>query len=406
MRSTDDPRCAAQVSVAHLRALPWRTGPVEAEPHDALSLSPTLIRELAAEAGFDLVRFGPAGPGADGDRFEAWLDAGRAGEMSYLERNRARITDPSSWLPEARSAITLGYDYGGPAAAMSGGGKVARYARGRDYHRFLGKATRRMRERLEREGVPRGSIAVGTDAVPILERALAAQSGIGFLAKSAGIISPDLGPYLMLSELLTPLDLPTDGPSPGTCGSCTRCLDACPTGAIVAPFEVDARQCLSYTTIELRGSIPPDLREAQGDWLFGCDVCLEVCPFTSKGRVATPLAETPEPLRPHQVVEEYSLVGVLELSEQAYQEQWVGTAMRRATRSGLRRNAAVVLGNLGDASAVPPLARALKDEDPIVRGHAAWALGRLEPGGQALRAAFERETDRTVLAEIESALDR
>lgn len=367
--------------------------------------SPALIRELAFDAGFDLVRFGPAGPGADGDRFGAWLDAGRAGEMQYLERNRERITDPRSWLPEVRSAVTLGYDYGGPPAGLAGGGRIARYARGRDYHRFLGKATRRMRERLEREGVALGTIAVGTDAVPILERALAAQSGIGFLAKSAGIISPELGPYLMLSELLTPLDLPDEGPSPGSCGTCTRCLDACPTGAIVKPFEVDARQCLSYTTIELRGSIPEPLRAAQGDWLFGCDVCLEVCPFTSKGRAVRVDEPQPEPLRAHRVVEEYSLVGVLELSEADYQEQWVGTAMRRATRSGLRRNAAVVLGNLGDTGAVPPLTRALVDADPIVRGHAAWALGRLEPGSPALRAAFERETDAGARAEIESALD-
>lgn len=364
----------------------------------------SLIRELAAEAGFDLVRFGPADPGAHGDRFAAWLDAGRAGEMDYLHRNRERITRPQSWLPQARSAITLAYDYGGPPAGLAGGARIARYARGRDYHRFLGKATRRLRDRLEREGVPRGSMAAGTDAIPILERGLAAQAGIGFLAKSSGIISPQLGPYLLLAELLTPLDLPADGPAPGTCGSCTRCLDACPTNAIVAPFEVDARRCLSYTTIELRGSIPEPLRAPQGNWLFGCDICIEVCPFTSKGRVAMPSAPTPAPLQPHPVVDGYSLVGVLELSEQDYQRDWVGTAMRRATRTGLRRNAAVVLGNLGDSSAVPALTKALGDVDPIVRGHAAWALGRLEPGSRALHDALGHERDDAVRAEITGAL--
>jgi epoxyqueuosine reductase len=229
--------------------------------------------------------------------------------------------------------------------------------------------------------------------VPILERALAARAGVGFLAKSAGVISPTHGPYLLLAELLTPLDLPADGPAPGTCGTCTRCLDACPTGAIVAPFQVDSRRCLSYTTIELRGPIPEPLRAAQGPWLFGCDRCLEVCPFTSKGRAAAPADPVPEPLRPHRVVEECTLVGVLELGEEEYQRDWVGTAMRRATRAGLRRNAAVVLGNLGDAAAVPALAGALGDPDPVLRGHAAWALGRLDPGSG-------------VLAEIRGALER
>lgn len=371
-----------------------------------MAISPALIRELAAEAGFDLVGFGPADPGPDAARFGEWLDAGRAGSMDYLHKNRERITDPTSWVPGTRSAISLGVDYGGPARSLPGGGKIARYAVGRDYHRFMGKGVRKLRTRLEQEGVARGSVAVGTDAVPILERALAARAGIGFLAKSSGVISPELGPYLLLAELLTPLDLPTEGPAAGSCGTCTRCLDACPTGAIVAPFEVDARSCLSYTTIELRGSIPRELRAAQSDWLFGCDICLEVCPFTSKGRASRPAdAERPEPLRPHEVTESFSLAGVLELSEEDYQERWVGTAMRRATRQGLRRNAAVVLGNLGDAAAVPALERGLADPDPIVRSHAAWALGRLERNSSSLRTAWERERDPAVRAEIRSALD-
>jgi epoxyqueuosine reductase len=370
-----------------------------------MALSPTLVAEIAAEAGFDLVRFGPVDPGPDGARFAAWLDAGRAGEMAYLERNRQRIQEPRSWASQARSAIALAYDYGGPAGGLPGGGRIARYALGRDYHRFLGNATRAIRARLEREGVPEGTIKVGTDAVPILERALAARAGIGFLAKSAGVISPNLGPYLFLAELLTPLELPFDLPAPGSCGTCTACLQACPTGAITAPFQVDARRCLSYTTIELRGPIPRELRAAQSDWLFGCDVCLEVCPFTSKGRAARPGEPRPAELQPHPVTETYALAGVLELSQAEYDAHWVGTAMRRATRRGLRRNAAVVLGNLGDPAAVPALAAALGDEDAIVRGHAAWALGRLESGARPLRTALASERDPAVRAEIRAALD-
>lgn len=367
--------------------------------------TPAILREMAEEAGFDLVRFGPPDPGPDGDRFHEWLDLGRAGEMDYLHRNRERITDPGQWAPDSRSAITLAYDYGAPPVTLAGGGRIARYAAGRDYHRFLGKATRRLRTQLEADGVPRGTVKVGTDATPILERAIAARSGIGFLAKSAGIISPNLGPYLFLSELLTPLELPPDSPSPGSCGTCTACIDACPTDALVAPFELDARRCLSYTTIELRGSIPLDLRQPQGDWVFGCDICLEVCPFTSKGRAAHPDADLPDDLRPHRVTETFGLIGILELSEEDYQEQWVGTAMRRATRQGLRRNAAIALGNLGDLGAVPALEAALLDESSLVRGHAAWALGRLDPASTKLRDRYQSEPEESVRSEIRQALE-
>ncbi|MCA8942457.1 MAG: tRNA epoxyqueuosine(34) reductase QueG [Planctomycetes bacterium] len=367
-----------------------------------MRLDPSIVREIASEAGFDLVRFGPADPGEDADRFAAWLDSGRHGEMDYLARNADRIRDPARFAPGARSTIALAYDYSTPqATSVRGGGKVARYARGRDYHRFLGKATRRIRGELERAGAPVGSIKVGTDAVPILERALSLRAGIGFLAKSAGIIHPALGPYLLLSELVTPFELPWDEASPGSCGTCTRCLDACPTGAITAPFEVDARRCLSYTTIELRGSIPRELREPQGDWLFGCDVCLEVCPFTSKSTAQ----ERPE-LATHPALERFPLVGILELGEEDWNEHWVGTAMRRATRSGLRRNAAVVLGNLRDERATPALCRALDDEDAIVREHAAWALGRIAPRTPELARRLGIEQEPRVVDELRASLAR
>jgi len=366
--------------------------------------SPDTIREIAYEAGFDLVAFGPAKIGEHADHFAQWLDAGRAGEMDYLHRNREVILDPQRFLPGATSTIAVAYDYGGPQVTLTGGqGKVARYATGRDYHRFLGKATRRMRDGLEQAGVAPGTIRVGTDAVPVLERALASQAGIGFLAKSAGIINPTLGPYLLLSELVTQLDLPHDPPALGSCGSCTACIEACPTDAITDPYQVDATRCLSYTTIELRGFIDTPLRAAQGDQFFGCDICLEVCPFTSKGRSGTN-APMPADMQPHKVLETFDLVGVLQLSEEDYQEQWVGTAMRRATRSGLRRNAAVVLGNLGDASVGPVLAAALDDPDPIVRGHAAWALGSLRTQREQLSDHLAKEPDERVVEEIRNAL--
>ena len=367
--------------------------------------TPALVRELAHDCGFELVRFGPADPGPHGQHFVDWLDQGRHGEMHYLADNRDRILDPASWRTGVRSAIALGVDYGGPRAELRGGGQVARYAAGRDYHRWLRDRVFALRQRLEREGVPHGTCNGGADAVPVLERALAVRAGIGFLAKSAMVISPTHGPYLQLAELLTGMDLPQDGPAPGTCGTCTACLDACPSGAIVAPHQVDARRCLSYTTIELRGFASPELREAQGDRFFGCDVCIEVCPFHAR----SPLLDVhgldrPRDLQPHKVLSQWSLVEVLALDEAHYQREWVGTAMRRATRTGLRRNAAVVLGNVRDPATAPALASALGDEDPVVRGHAAWALGRVDRHHPALDRARTNETEPRVRAEIESAL--
>ena len=364
------------------------------------------IAAIAHECGFDLVRFGPADPGPDGPRFLAWLEAGRHGEMSYLDANRERILAPDRWRQGLRSTIALAVDYGGPPAQLAGGGRVARYASSRDYHRWLRGRVFTLRERLEAAGVPYGTMNGGADAVPVLERALAMRAGIGFLAKSAMVISPTHGPYLQLAELLTGLELPVDAPATGTCGTCTACLDACPTQAITAPHEVDARICLSYTTIELRGFVPRELRAPQGDRFFGCDVCLEVCPFTRKSALLNKVGDArPPELRPHRLLEEWTLLDVLDLSPAEYESEWTGTAMRRATHAGLRRNAATVLGNLGDPRALPALTRALQDVDPVVRGHAAWAIGRIDPRLGALEQARIMEPDPRVRAEITAALD-
>jgi epoxyqueuosine reductase len=363
------------------------------------------VRTIAHETGFDLVAFGPADPGDHGDHLLRWLAAGRHGEMRYLEANCERTLDPTRWRSGVRSAIALAVDYGSGPVELAGGGRIARYAGGRDYHRWLRERVFTLRERLEAAGVPHGSMIGGTDAVPVLERALAVRAGIGFLAKSAMVISPVHGPYLQLAELLTGLDLPADPPAPGSCGTCTACLDACPTGAITAPFQIDARRCISYTTIELRGSVPEPMRQAHGDWLFGCDICLEVCPFTRRSRRREQVgAERPPELQPHRIVATWTLVDVLTMSEARYEAEFTGTAMRRATRSGLRRNAAIVMGNRGDDAALPALVTALADMDPVLRAHAAWAIGRIDPRHQALQGARQREADPTVRAEIERAM--
>lgn len=369
-------------------------------------MNPETIRSIADDVGFDVVRFGPASPGEHGAHFARWLELGRHGDMDYLERNRERILDPTQWRDGVRSSISVAVDYGGPPGELQGGGRIARYATNRDYHRWLKDRVFALRKQLEKEGLPHGSMNGGTDAVPVLERALAVRAGVGFLAKSSMVISPTHGPYLQLAELLTAEELPHDTFAPGSCGSCTACLDACPTQAIVAPFEIDARRCLSYTTIEQRGFVAPELREAQGEWLFGCDVCLEVCPFTSKSRMRERSgADRPKDLQPHAVVQTWTLVDVLEMDEARYQTEFVGTAMRRATRTGMRRNAAIVLGNQRDERALPKLREALADEDPVVRGHAAWAVARIAPKDASLERALGREVDDAVRDELRRALE-
>ncbi|MEZ5989778.1 MAG: tRNA epoxyqueuosine(34) reductase QueG [Planctomycetota bacterium] len=362
--------------------------------------SPRIVRELALEAGFDLVAIGPAAPGDGGGRFLSWVEAGRHGEMDWLARNAERIASAGGFLTGARSAVTLGVDYGRPQVALDGGGQVARYAAGRDYHRALGARLRRLKGALVQEGVEAGDLRYGVDAVPVLERALAARAGLGFLAKTGGVIHPRRGPWLLLAEVLTRHDLEADPPSPGSCGTCRRCLEACPTDAITAPFEVDARRCLSYTTIELRGPIPAALRAPQGDWVFGCDVCLEVCPYAKWGRGRP---EDPD-LALHPTVERYELVGLLELDEEAWQRDFTGTAIRRARREGLRRNAAIALGNLGREDAVPALLRAVDDRDPGLVSAAAWALARLGRGREAIADALRRTDDEALRADLEATL--
>ena len=366
-----------------------------------MSPAASLIREMAHDAGFDIVGFGPADPGDDGPRFLEWLEAGRHASMDYLARNQERIRDPRAWLDGARSTISLGFEYPAEPWSFGEGGRVARYAVGRDYHRALGKRLQRLQRRLESEGGNESS-KLAVDAAPVLERALALRAGVGFLAKSAGIIHPERGPWLLLSEILTKDELPPDSMSPGSCGTCTACLDACPSDALVAPFEVDARRCLSWSTIEHRGPTPRELRSAQGDWVFGCDVCIEVCPFVSGA--SRKRDEDPD-LAPHRALSEYSLVGLLEIDAEDWDRDWTGTAMRRATRDGLRRNAAIALANLGHDAAAPSLVAMLNDDNGGVRSAAAWSLAKLGIERDAIASARDRERDHALREDLEASLN-
>jgi epoxyqueuosine reductase len=350
------------------------------------------IRRAALDLGFARVGFTPVEPLLRGGAaLRDWLAASRHGEMSYLEGERH---DPAALCEGARTVIVVALPYAResalPIVDARPRGVIARYARGADYHLVLLEKLRALAAAVStivgRPLLWRACI----DSAPLLEREAAHASGVGFIAKSTMAIVPGVGTYVLLGELLVDVDITADAPAESRCGSCTSCLDACPTGAFVDAFVLDARRCISYLTIELKGVIPRDLRPLIGTRIFGCDVCQEVCPFnaSSKPRPAAPeLAAFPHLHLP-------LLEDLLHIRSKEHRRFVPGTALRRVNRQQLMRNAAVAMGNCGDASVVPALHRALvENPSAMVRVHVAWALGRYdtEEARQALRRAQDED---------------
>ncbi len=376
-----------------------------------------LVKERASASGFDLVRITTAEDFSQ-DR-EVALSRIAEGMMDGLPwYNAGRVNrgaSPRQLLPNARSIICLALNYfpgnsgsdefeekGDEPPENSGryAGKIARYARGRDYHRVM---KRRMRElvadlalHLETEVAARWYVDDG----PMLDRAAAARAGLGWFGKNTNILTSELGSWVFLGQIITNLELEPDLQVKKTCGSCVRCIDACPTGAIVAPYTIDNTRCISYQTIENRGAIPAEIRPLMLDWVFGCDICQEVCPVNRKER------PTGEPGFGRPGLDVADLVELLQLTDDRFLERFAGTPIMRARRVGMQRNACVALGNLQAVAAVPALVCALERCEPMVRGHAAWALGKI--GGKASLAALNKaqvtEQDQEVLAEISAAL--
>jgi epoxyqueuosine reductase len=334
----------------------------------ALALT-AAVKARALELGFDRVAVGPAGPAEHAGRFDAWLEAGYAAGMDYLARTRVERGDPERLLPGCRAVVTVALAYGPRDDDPSWQG-VSRYARGRDYHDVMRPRLTALVDYLRETGGAEVTSRAAVDTSPVLERDLAARAGLGWIGKNTNLIAVGAGSYFFIGSVLTTAVLVPDGPAAEHCGTCTACLDACPTKAFVGPWVLDARRCLAYLTIEHRGDIADEWKPAMQDWLFGCDVCQEVCPWNRKAPPAREPALAPtEPLP--------SLAALVTMDEPAFRARFRGTAMSRAKRAGVARNAALILGNRGDHDAAPALCRALDDPDEGVRAAAAWALARL-----------------------------
>jgi epoxyqueuosine reductase len=377
------------------------------------------IRARALELGFDAVGVAPVQPSGHAEAYGKWLGEGMHGEMAYLAREDAvaKRADPAVLVPGARSAVVVAIAYhgGDDGETEPSRGIVARYARNDDYHDLLKDRLIALQEWANAELTPLGGRAY-VDAGPVLEREIASRAGLGWFGRNTMLIQPRRGSYFFLGVLLLDVELEYDQPfARDHCGSCSRCVSACPTGALLGRDEsgaprMDARRCISYLTIELRGPIPRELRPLIGNRIYGCDICQEVCPWNSFAEPAQDPA-----FIPREGIAGPSLLEWMGMSQEEFSRRFKGSAVKRTKRRGLLRNVAVALGNWGSPDAVPALAQALSDDEPLVRGHAAWALGRIASRegvspevvaaiGSVLGARLPAESDAWVREEISLAL--
>jgi epoxyqueuosine reductase len=355
------------------------------------------VKAEARRLAFELVGIAPAVTPTGFHEFLKWLERGHAGEMHYFERREKAYGHPRHVLDGVRSVVMLGINYNtaaprrrnearreetssaeaGPATAGTSApvapARIARYAQGSaDYHDVIREKLRELTHFLRREA-PGCKVRGVVDTAPLLERDFARLAGLGWFGKNTMLINKRLGSWFFLAALLVDVELEYDAPHAAShCGTCTRCLDACPTGAFVEPYVLDARRCISYLTIEHRGAIPDELRAGIGDWLFGCDICQEVCPWNSKA----PLSSEPA-FATRRELTGADAAALLSLAEETFRRQFGSTALARPGRAGLVRNAAIVAGNSGNSMARVPLAAALDDDAEAVRDAAGWALQRL-----------------------------
>lgn len=367
------------------------------------------IKEYAHHLGFDLVGIAPAEPSAHWGFYLNWLENGMAGEMNYLYKGAEKRKDPKSILPSVKSIIAVGCNYASEELPYSkrtdpSRGVISRYAWGDDYHDIMPNKLSRLLEFIKREAGAGEEVEakIYVDTGPILEREIAAGAGIGWFGKNTNILNLEFGSWFFLGEILINIELEYDHPVLDHCGTCTRCIDACPTGALPEPYVLDSTKCISYLTIELKASIPENLRPMMGNLIYGCDICQDVCPFNIKRAKST----KEERFYPRDGLEFPSLLSLMNMNQEEFKKKFKGSPVKRTKRRGLLRNVAVALGNWKSKAAIGALVKALSDSEPLVRGHAAWALGQIggEKAHAALKNALEKEKEPQVILEIENAL--
>jgi epoxyqueuosine reductase len=399
-----------------LRAIPITSDRNKKTVHDNLQQANELkaqIAERARELGFDLVGFASPEPFADAQRaIEERVSSGLFSGLPWFTLERAQVAgDAHNLMPEVRTIVSLGIsylhaetpDWQGASAPGRPRGRVARYAWGEDYHDLFRDRLRALHVSVEEiVGRPVEARTL-SDTARIVDRAVAQRAGLGWYGKNTNILSREFGSWILLGELLLDFELPPDEAVRTNCGACTRCMPACPTGALIEPGVLHNDKCISYLTIEHRGPIPREMRALMGTWVFGCDICQEVCPVNRKASPGSQEALGPE----RGIGGSPDLIELLEITEDEFRVRFQRSPVKRAKWAGIRRNAAVALGNAADPAAVPALARALACETPLVRGHAAWALGRLggEQAQEVLAARLVVEVDEWVREEVRLALD-
>jgi epoxyqueuosine reductase len=340
----------------------------------------TAIRQRAGELGFDDCRFTSAAAPASAEDFQKWLAQKNHGDMAWLERNAEKRVDPQKVLPGAKSVVVLATSYHQGQGAgdeirdreSRNHGVVARYARFDDYHDILGGRLKQVAEFVNQLGGAEVRSLWYVDTGPLLERDLAQRAGLGFAGKHTNLISRKLGNWIFLSEIITTLELEPDAPEKNHCGSCSRCMTACPTNAIFAPFQLDARLCISYLTIELKGSIPRELRPAIGNRIYGCDDCVAACPWNKFAREGNLMKQ-----HARRDLEQPDLIELLQLDDARFKSRFAGSPILRTKRRGLLRNVCVALGNTGDEAALPHLRKAATDAEPLISEHANWAIEQI-----------------------------
>jgi len=358
------------------------------------------IRRTALELGFEGFGVAPSDVAKAGEWFQQWLAQNFDGEMHYMKRGEAKRLDLDLVLPGVKSVLCLSTSYFTTPRTLAflgepESGDISNYAWNLDYHDLIQPRLRQL-EALLAEEFPGCRTKSYVDTGPILEKPLAEKAGLGWIGKHTNLLTEGVGSYYFLSEILIDVALPPSEPAEDHCGTCTACIDICPTGAIVAPYVLDARKCISYLTIELKGAIPHEYRKALGNRIYGCDDCQIVCPWNSYA-VATeePAFQEREGVK--------GLIELMQLDDEGFRSRFRKSPIKRIKRRGLLRNVAVALGNSGRLEAVPVLAQALVDPEPLIRSHAVWALGELL-GKEALGRVESRlagETDASVLAEID-----